>query len=175
MIAFTLSQLLCCSTLFPAQYPVTTTLQPGELRIRSATTASNLLASSLNLTEFLAKLTLGNAPNKAEQSCFLDPQPSQVESGHGTGHLPIPSASTGWQYVGVISSLSLQSGPPSPSVSRVTPCVSTGQPSGVCSWSNWSVTPSRSLSGSTGFGKRIKRGLRISLYASYKGLSDPSG
>src|SRR6188474_3900825 len=134
MIAFTLSQLLCCSTLFPAQYPVTTTLQPGELRIRSATTASNLLASSLNLTEFLAKPTLGNAPKSCEHCwvigiCF----PTQVVS---QGHFPIPSASTGWQYVGVISSLSLQSGTPSPSVSRVTPWVSTGQPSGVCSWSN---------------------------------------
>src|SRR4030095_9693213 len=139
MIAFTLSQLLCCSTLLPAQYPVTTTLQPGELRIRSATTANNLLASSLSLTEFLANPTLGNAPNCSEQvRGATPPLPTQVVS---HGHLPIPSASTGWQYVGVISSLSLQSGTPSPSVSRVTPCVSTGNPSGVCSWSNWSVTP----------------------------------
>src|SRR5687768_3198647 len=97
MIAFTLSQLLCCSTLLPAQYPVTTTLQPGELRIRSAATANNLLASSVSLTEFLANVTLGNAPNVCAQFCLATPHPTHVESGHGTGHLPIPSASTGWQ------------------------------------------------------------------------------
>src|SRR5262245_33691816 len=125
MIAFTRSQLLCCSTLLPAQYPVTTTLQPGALRMRSATTASNLLASSLSLTEFLAKLTLGRAPRISEQERSAGPPlPTHVVS---HGHLPIPSASTGWQYVGVTNSLSLQSGTPSPSVSRVTPCVSTGQ------------------------------------------------
>src|SRR6185437_1396305 len=39
----------------------------------------------------------------------------------GSGHLPTPSASTGWHSVGVINSLSLQSGTPSPSVSLLTP------------------------------------------------------
>src|SRR6188768_2666286 len=110
MIAFTLSQLLCCSTLLPAQYPVTTTLQPGELRIRSATTANSLLASSVNLTEFLANPTLGKAPKSCEHcGGVCTALPAQVVS---HGHLPMPSASTGWQYVGVIISLSLQSGTP---------------------------------------------------------------
>src|SRR5687767_15635101 len=124
MIAFTLSQLLCCSTLLPAQYPVTTTLQPGALRIRSAATANNLLASSLSLTEFLANVMLGNAPRLWAQAKLSKPLPLH-KSGHvsqvGHGHLPIPSASTGWHYVGVTNSLSLQSGTPSPSVSRLTP------------------------------------------------------
>src|SRR4028118_2417132 len=129
--------------------------QLGLLRKRPATEVNMLLASALNETEvLLEKVILGNAPKEASQAPALPINPAQVESGQITGHLPTPSASTGWQLVGVISSLSRASGTPSPSVSRLTPLESTGTPAGVCSWSNWSVIPSPSVSGNTGLGKR---------------------
>src|SRR5688500_15172756 len=97
--------------------------------------------------ELLSNVTLP-APMLAQADTV--PQPS------GQGHLPTPSASTGWQYVGVISSLSRSSGTPSPSVSIGQPCVSTATPAGVPGHlSNWSVTPSPSESGRTGSGRII--------------------
>ena len=80
--------------------------------------------------------------------------------------MPTPSASTGWHSVGVINCLSLQSGTPSPSVSLVTPCVSTGQPAGVlASLSKKSQTPSPSVSSHSGFGTFRWFGEFYSLYA----------
>ena len=65
----------------------------GELRKRAATLASKPFASLLTVALLPEKVTLGNAPRVVTQAfeSTVGPQPS------GQGHLPTPSASTGWQ------------------------------------------------------------------------------
>src|SRR6266849_8629590 len=97
---------------------------------------ASALPSLLSVTDLPLNTMLGRSPMKQRD---LPTPPTPPESSlalislqqAGSGHLPTPSASTGWHCVGVINSLSLQSGTPSPSVSRLTPWESTGQPLGV--------------------------------------------
>src|SRR5665213_3613680 len=118
--------------------------QLGLFFICEATLANIALASLVRVPLLPLKEILG----KLRLQAFIAAKVSMMALQHaGSGHLPTPSASTGWHSVGVISSLSLQSGTPSPSVSLETPCASTGQPAGVLgSLSNISETPSPSLS-----------------------------
>src|ERR1039458_4636927 len=92
-----------------------------------ATVANMVLASALRPPLLPLKEILG----KFSKWHLLVSAITMFLQHSGSGHLPTPSASTGWQIVGVINSLSLQSGTPSPSVSLDTPCESTGQPLGV--------------------------------------------
>src|SRR6478672_4450448 len=98
----------CCATLFKTAFAV-------ELKVKLP----------------LLNCTLGNEPSShVLVARFFKLSRSSAQQG-GSGHLPIPSASTGKQSRAVRGSLSLQSGTPSPSVSRLTPWLSTGQPEGV--------------------------------------------
>src|SRR6185295_13042402 len=97
-------------------------------RIFDATLAISAFASLLSVTLLPLNVMLGRSPMLQRPRIPYCISESITLQQSGGGHLPTPSASTGWHCVGVISSLSFISGTPSPSVSRLTPCESTGDP-----------------------------------------------
>src|SRR3954462_8654999 len=103
MIASTLLLLRSTPPFLPLApaWPVTSTLQVGLLFSELATLARIVSASLDTLVAEPLKETLGRTRVAHVGGATLFLQHS------GSGHLPTPSASTGAQYVGVISSLSL--------------------------------------------------------------------